>query len=122
MANEDAASHAEHVVLDTDLISTLVYARHYYGACPAWIEEDARKRRGDLYLLNHPDVPWEADGPQRDRGDRREEMHALFEGVLRELGARVVDISGPWAERRQRALVAVETLIRSEEAIPTGSD
>mgnify|MGYP000592549471 CR=1 FL=1 len=27
------------LVLDTDLVSTVVYARHYYGHCPAWIEE-----------------------------------------------------------------------------------
>jgi NadR type nicotinamide-nucleotide adenylyltransferase len=120
-AAEDVALRGAHrlLFLDTDLLSTVVYARHYYGACPAWIIEAARTRRGDLYLLNHPDVPWEADGPQRDRGDRREEMHALFEGVLREFGARVVDIAGPWAERRQPALDAVEALLRDKDAAPS---
>ena len=49
------------VVLDTDLISTVVYARHYYGSCPSWIETEARARRGDLYLLCDIDVPWMAD-------------------------------------------------------------
>ena len=27
--------------LDTDLVSTVVYARHYYGSCPSWIEAEA---------------------------------------------------------------------------------
>ena len=46
------------LVLDTDLVSTTVYARHYYGSCPAWIEQAARDRRADLYLLCDIDVPW----------------------------------------------------------------
>ncbi|MDL1950906.1 ATP-binding protein, partial [Acidobacteria bacterium ACD] len=71
MAAEDAvaAGPAGLVVLDTDLLSTVVYARHYYGACPRWVEEAAFSRLGDLYLLCHPDVPWLPDGV-RDRGER----------------------------------------------------
>ena len=49
------------VILDTDLVSTTVYARHYYGACPPWIDQAARDRRADLYLLCDIDVPWVAD-------------------------------------------------------------
>ena len=47
------------IVCDTDLLSTVVYARHYYGACPAWIEREARERRADCYLLCLPDLPWD---------------------------------------------------------------
>jgi NadR type nicotinamide-nucleotide adenylyltransferase len=113
IAAEDAA--AEHaagglLVLDTDLVSTLVYARHYYGACPAWIEDTARARRADLYLLLHPDVPWSADGV-RDRPRQREDLHALFTAALRAIGANVVQIRGDWSERRSRATSAVDALL-----------
>lgn len=112
-----AARDARRVVfLDTDLLSTVLYARHYYGACPPWIEAEARARRGELYLLHHPDVPWTEDGRLRDRGDRREEMHGLFAGLLREFGARVADVKGPWAERFERARAAVEGLLAEAEA------
>ena len=37
-----AADQPPVLVADTDLVSTLVYARAYYGACPAWIEQSAR--------------------------------------------------------------------------------
>jgi NadR type nicotinamide-nucleotide adenylyltransferase len=94
------------LVLDTDLVSTLVYARHYYGACPAWIEEAARKSPGDLYLLCAPDLPWEADA-QRDRGDRREEMHRLFEQAIGELGVRAVRVEGEGRTRDETAARAV---------------
>src|SRR5262245_42229256 len=29
------------VVQDTDLLSTVVYCKHYFGRCPEWIEEAA---------------------------------------------------------------------------------
>ena len=31
------ASNPQLVILDTDLLSSVVYSRHYYGDCPAWI-------------------------------------------------------------------------------------
>ena len=101
------------LVLDTDLVSTVVYARHYYGRCPAWIERAARERRATLYLLLAPDVPWTPD-PQRDRGDRRGEMHALFRDTLTELGASVVEIGGDWPERFRRSVAAVEPILRED--------
>ena len=96
--------------LDTDLFSTVVYGEHYYGATEPWIERVARERQGDLYLLLDVDVPWVAD-PQRDRGDRRAEMHALFRGVLERNGIEPVVISGEWSERLARASEEVERIL-----------
>ena len=110
---EDAAMAraSDVVVKDTDLVSTVVYARHYYSACPDWIARAARERLGDLYLLLHPDVPWVADGLQRDRPAERMKLHALFSDRLGNVGARVVDITGDWPARRALAFAAVESLL-----------
>jgi len=115
MAVEDDAVFGARrlLVKDTDLLSTVVYARHYYGSCPGWIEEAARLRAGNLYLLLHPDVPWVADGAQRDRPHDREEIHGLFRRALEELGVRFADVEGDWAERRARATVAIDALLLS---------
>ena len=94
------------VFLDQDLISTVVYARHYYGECPPWIERLAAERRGDLYLLCAPDLPWESDGV-RDRPAAREAIHGLFVEALAAAGARAVDVSGSGAAREARAVEAV---------------
>ena len=69
VAGEDEAAlrAGRLLVLDTDLVSTVVYARYYYGRCPEWIAELARKRVAQRYLLLCPDVPWVPDGAQRDR-------------------------------------------------------
>ena len=97
---------------DTDLLSTMVYARHYYEACAPWIEDAVRRRRPDLYLLMDIDVPWIPD-PARDRGDRREEMHALFVAALESVGAEYVTIRGDWDERTLRAKEAIDEIQRA---------
>lgn len=94
------------VILDTDLLSTVVYSRHYYGTCPEWVERAARSRLAGLYLLLDIDVPWIAD-PARDAGADREKVQQEFEAVLREFGARHELISGSWAERRELAIAAI---------------
>jgi NadR type nicotinamide-nucleotide adenylyltransferase len=116
-AGEDAAiAQAEArgaplVVLDTDLVSTMVYSRHYYGDCPRWIEEAAVRRLADLYLLHHVDVEWVADGRQREQPQRREELFVRFRTTLQGLGARTADVAGSWDERRRGGLRSVDALL-----------
>ena len=103
------ASVRDLVVLDTDLVSTVVYANHYYGFCPPWIEQAARARLGDLYFLCDIDVPW-VPAPFRDRPLHRAEIHGMFADTLAAVGARVVPIRGMWAERWEIAVDAVRRL------------
>ena len=105
IASEGAAARL--IILDTDLISTVVYSRHHYGHCPEWIEREARKRCADLYLWLDIDVPWVAD-PARDSGERRDQLHDEFREALEEFEAKFVEISGSWDERFARAVQAVE--------------
>lgn len=86
------------IVCDTDLLSTVVYARYYYGRCPDWIEREAMARRADLYLLCRTDLPWEADGV-RDQPVSREALLRLFRTVLAEFGCTVTEITGTGALR-----------------------
>lgn len=116
IAAEDAAAARAHaagralVIRDTDLASTVVYARHYYGACPSWIVDTARARRAALYLLCDVDVPWVGD-PARDRPFGRAAMHAEFRAVLEELGARTAAVRGGWEARHETAREAVAALL-----------
>ncbi len=113
IAEADAAEAraTDLVVLDTDLVSTVIYARHYYGSCPAWVEEESRRRRAGLYLLCAPDLPWEPDG-QRDRGDLRGAMHRLFAEELERAGADVRPVAGLGATRLEAAVEAVRAALR----------
>ena len=99
------------VIHDTDLVSTVVYSRHYFGDCPASIESAAAARQADLYLLHRPDVAWVADGHQRAESERRCELLARFRDTLAELRANVVEIGGAWVDRRQTAVEAIDALL-----------
>lgn len=100
------------VIADTDLISTVVYARAYYGECPAWIVQESRAQRGDLYLLCAPDVPWVADGIRdRPSEEERTAMHSAFDATLRALQARVVVVRGVGDARTAMAFSAVSAAL-----------
>lgn len=107
MANEESARGSSLLFLDTDLLSTVIYARHYYGACPDWIEAKARERRADLYLLMNVDTPFVVD-PARDSADVRQELFGKFRCALEEFEAKYVVISGAWKERMRAAIAAIE--------------
>jgi NadR type nicotinamide-nucleotide adenylyltransferase len=103
IANEDraAATASGIVVLDTDLVSTVAYARHYYGACPEWIERAADARRADLYLLMDTDVPWQVDAA---RDSSRPHTLNAFRAVLEALACNWRVVGGRWDERWRAVL------------------
>jgi nicotinamide riboside kinase len=101
------------VVQDTDLLSTVVYCKHYFGRCPEWIEEAARTRRPDLYLLCGTDMPWIADGV-RDRGHMREEMQELFIAAVAASQAVSASITGAPDVRLARAIDIIEQLMNTK--------
>ena len=72
------------VIHDTDLLSTLIYAQHYYGVSPEWIRKMVAERVADLYLLCDIDLPWIPDGLQRDSGstEQRLDIHHQFIDLL----------------------------------------
>ncbi len=111
LEDERAQEASRLLIQDTDLLSTIIYSRHYYGDCPPWIEVAFEKRTADLYLLADIDIPWEPDGEQRDRGHRREEMHELFRCALGDHSLRVVEIRGSYGERLAAAVSVIDRLI-----------
>ena len=117
-AEDVAAARATRLlVLDTDLVSTVVYSHHYNGFCPSWVEQAARDRLSDLYLLHYTDVPWTPDGGQRDAPARRDELFARFRERLKQWQAPTVDVHGSWIEREAIAAAAIDRLLGSGAAI-----
>jgi NadR type nicotinamide-nucleotide adenylyltransferase len=103
-ATTEAARRGDRwLFLDTDLLSTVVYARHYYGSCPAWIEAEARARLADLYLVADVDLDWQPD-EVRDRPQARDQLHAEFRAALLEFNARTCHVRGAGEHRLASAL------------------
>lgn len=110
-AEEAAARRANRVLFcDTDLITTTIYSRHYFGKCPHLVQRLADKRRYDLYLMMDIDLPWQAD-PQRDLPHRREEFRGIFCQELESRRIPFVTITGIGETRTQAAIEAVEVFL-----------
>ena len=95
------------VILDTDLRSTLVYARFYYAGAPSWLESEVATRVPALYLLCGTDVAWVPD-PVRDRPQEREAIQRAISSSIRSTGASVVvEVRGTAAQRLDAARAAI---------------
>ena len=114
LEDEKADEASRLLIKDTDLLSTLLYSRHYYGDCPQWIEGALEKRAADLYLLADIDIPWVPDGEQRDRGERREEMHELFRCALDDRRLTFNQIRGSHGERLEAAVSLIDRLVSGD--------
>lgn len=107
------------VLHDTDLLSTVVYATHYYGAAslPAWLRAAAAERRPAVYLLCDIDVAWHGDSV-RDPAQDRATVQRAFTDALAQQPTLVVDIRGDRATRRAAARRAIEMLLDERRTTP----
>ena len=98
-------------MFDTDLVSTMVYARYYYDHVPEWIAAEAAARAAALYLMLDIDVPFIRDAARDAEEDRVAHLDAVSRRARGEWGGEVVLIRGAWEERYQLSVAAVERLL-----------
>jgi nicotinamide riboside kinase len=115
LAREDAARAVKPalLILDTHLLSNILWSRTLFNDCPAWLEAALVERQYDLHLLLSPDgVEWVGDGQrcQPDLGERQ----AFFEASRQWLvahGQPFAVIEGSWSDRNDHVLQRVARLI-----------
>ena len=124
LAWEDAA-RAERpalLILDTHLLSNILWSRILFGDCPDWLEPALLRRRYDLHLLLSPQgVDWVADGQrsQPDINDRQRFFDDSLAWLKRHNQPHQI-LEGNWPQRQLLALQAVATLLDSDTpACPT---
>ncbi|QLC73679.1 AAA family ATPase [Pseudomonas sp. LPB0260] len=105
---EDAARAAAPplLILDTHLLSNLLWSRTLFGDCPAWIEQALLARRYDLHLLLDPHgVPWVDDGQRcQPQLDERLRFHQACRDWLQTHQQPLRQLGGDWAQRERWAL------------------
>ncbi len=99
------------LLYDTDLITTCVYSRYYFGTCPAWVQRASYERHADLYLLTADDLPWQPDPGQRDGPGVRAALQQTLQQELDRRGVRYVPIAGTLEARLHAATAAIDQLL-----------
>jgi nicotinamide riboside kinase len=104
---ELAAAGADIVIADTTALMIAVYSETVFGDRSLYDSAFASQRRCDLTLLTALDLPWEADGLQRDGPHVRERVDALSRAAL--IGAKLpfAVVAGTGDKRLQAALLAI---------------
>ncbi len=113
-AYEDAGPlKAKRLVLhDTNILSSIIYANHYFDQSIEWVNDRFLTSNYTLYLLCMPDIPWVPDEGQRESPEERDKLHKLFKESLESLQLPYVEISGDQAARFGTAIQAIDTVLK----------
>ncbi|MET0335436.1 MAG: ATP-binding protein, partial [Rhizobacter sp.] len=112
---EAAAAGHDIVIADTTAIMIAVYSEHVFGDRSLYPEAEAAQQRYQHTLLTALDLPWEADGLQRDGPHVREPVTALVRASLARAAVPYAVVNGSGTDRLRNALAAIGH-IASEEA------
>ncbi|WP_085586919.1 MULTISPECIES: AAA family ATPase [unclassified Pseudomonas] len=101
------------LILDTHLLSNMLWSQTLFGDCPAWLEEQLLARRYDLHLLLSPEqIEWTDDGQRcQPQLIERQAFFNATQAWLERHGQPLRIIRGDWDERRREAFAAVEALL-----------
>ncbi len=105
---EAAAQDHDIVIADTSAVMIAVYSEHVFGDTGLYTSALAAHTRCDLTLLTALDLPWQADGLQRDGPHVREPIDAAVRAALARAGLGYSVVSGSGAARCERALACVQ--------------
>ncbi|HEY2561995.1 MAG TPA: AAA family ATPase [Caldimonas sp.] len=106
-----AAARAEIVVADTTALMVAVYSDLVFGDRSLYAGAIAAQRGVDLTLVTALDLPWRADGLQRDGAHVREPVDALLRAALARAGAVVATVGGVGSDRLDAALRLLEAAL-----------
>jgi NadR type nicotinamide-nucleotide adenylyltransferase len=115
LAWEDAARSAapQMLILDTHLLSNMLWSQTLFGTAPNWIESALLSRRYDLHLLLDPvGVEWVDDGQRCQANlDERIVFHQACRRWLETHNQVFIEVGGDWDQRRERVFELVQRWI-----------
>jgi nicotinamide riboside kinase len=114
-AVEVAAAAHELVLADTTPLMTAIYSRMLFADDALTVPALAWQQRCALTLLTALDLPWVADGHQRDGPHVRAPVDAALRELLIEHRLPWALVTGCGAERVENALDALAPLLRGRE-------
>lgn len=123
IAAVDAAPTCDYLLCDTTPLMTAVYSDVLFGDHSLYPTALAHQRRYQLSLLASTDLPWRADGIQRDGPAARARVDRRLRDILRIHDLAVQPVGGRGAARLASALAALAHLpghLRGAEVAPAG--
>ncbi|MEM7790036.1 MAG: ATP-binding protein [Verrucomicrobiota bacterium] len=111
LEDESLSKATRFVIHDTNLLSSIIYANHYYNKVIDWVNDAFLGREYHLYLFCQPDIPWKADPKQRESAEERARLHDVFKASIKRLELPYVEIAGEELKRFGLAVSAIDKLL-----------
>lgn len=105
---EAASTLADAVVADTSALMIAVYSDFVFSDRSLYADAEAAQQRYALTLVTALDLPWQADGLQRDGEHVRAPVDSLVRAALRRAGVDFATVGGSGGERLANALAAID--------------
>jgi nicotinamide riboside kinase len=101
--------------IDTDMYVMKVWCEFVFGKCHHYILEQIAKRKYDLYLICNTDLLWVKDELREyPELQTRQKLYHIYENIMNSQSVPWVDIFGNNEERLQKAIAAVDLLLKIE--------
>ncbi len=115
---DEAASGADIVIADTTALMVAIYSAMLFKDGTLYQFALERQRGYDITLLTGLDVPWVADGLQRDGPHVREPVDAMVRAALGRAGVAYSVVHGSGAQRLTNAWNALNLAAQADPSPP----
>jgi nicotinamide riboside kinase len=107
------ASRHSLLFIDTDMYVMKVWCEFVFGKCHQFILDQIAKRKYDLYLLCNIDLPWIRDELREypEEGPRQK-LYEIYKNIMQNQSTPWIEINGNYEQRVQKAINAVDSLVR----------
>ena len=106
-AQTAAADGKSWVIGDPAALMTAIYSIAYFNDRELLPQAVAHQSSYERTVWCDIDLPWQADGEQRDGPHERERVHRVIADVVSSEGLEVLAVHGPVEERVERVLAAL---------------
>jgi len=106
-------THHSLLFIDTDMYVMKVWCEFVFGKCHQFILDEIAKRTYNLYLLCDIDLPWTRDELREypDEGPRQK-LYEIYKTIMQNQSTPWVEINGDHEQRVQRAINAVDGILK----------
>ena len=106
-------THHSLLFIDTNMYVMKVWCEFVFGKCHQFILDQIAKRKYDLYLLCNIDLKWTHD-ELREYPDfeTRQRLYQIYKDIILNQPVSWIEISGDNEERLQKAIQAVDSLLK----------
>ncbi len=99
-------------LLDTNLLTTLIYSKYIYKQVPFWLEKAVQNQNYSHYLLLNPNTKWEFD-KQRESDEGRQFFYKKMKEELEIRKIKYSEIVELNEKRLQEAIKKIDSVLKS---------